>query len=239
MTHKLRVGVVGTGHFGRHHVRIYSELDEVELVGVCDLDEPRAREFADRFDTAACTDHRELLGKVDAVSVAVPTVKHLEVARDFLNEGVSVLVEKPIAQSSEEAREMVRLAAASGAKLQVGHVNRFSPAVLAMREMDIQPKFLEVHRLSAFSFRSLDVGVVLDLMIHDIDLVLTLVGGNVTHVDAVAFALIGNTEDICNARLRFDNNCVVNMTASRVSLKTLRKIRIFSPDAYILSLIHI
>jgi len=233
MTRKLRVGVVGVGRFGRHHARIYSELDEVELVGVADPDAERAADVARRADTAVFTDYHDLIDKVDAVSVAVPTRSHRSVSCDFLSRGVSVLVEKPMASSLAEALEMQAVAEKSGAALQVGLVYRFSPFMRAIREMDIEPKFIEVHRLSPFSFRSLDVGVVLDMMIHDIDLVLQLVRGRVEKIDAVAFAIVGATEDICSARMAFDDGCVANLTASRVALKTMRKVRLFSSDSYI------
>ncbi|HUW55646.1 MAG TPA: Gfo/Idh/MocA family oxidoreductase [Planctomycetota bacterium] len=233
MTTKLRVGVVGVGHFGRHHARIYSELDDVELVGVADCDAERAAEAARRTGTRVFTDYHDLIDKVDAVSVAVPTRLHMTVSCDFLSRGVSVLVEKPMAGTLAEARKMQAAAVKSGTALQVGLVCRFSPFMTVIRDMDIEPKFIEVHRLGPFSFRSLDVGVVLDMMIHDIDLVLQLAHGRPERVDAVAFPIVGKTEDICNARIAFDDGCVANLTASRVALKTMRKIRIFSPDSYI------
>lgn len=233
MKKTIRVGVVGVGHFGRHHARVYSELKDAELVGVADPDGERARKVARENNTTVFADYRELLDKVDAVSVAVPTRSHTSVTCDFLSHGVAVLVEKPMASSLAEARRMQSAADKSGATFQVGHIMRFSPFVRAVHQMDIEPKFIEVHRLSPFSFRSLDVGVVLDMMIHDIDLVLELVRGRVEKIDAVAFALAGKTEDICNARVSFDDGCVANLTASRVALKTMRKIRIFSSDSYI------
>jgi predicted dehydrogenase len=233
MSGRLKVGVVGVGHFGRHHARIYTELKDVELVGVADIDAERARAVAEMHHTAAFADHRELLGKVDAVSVAVPTHSHLAVARDFLDKGVSVLVEKPMAATAAEGREMLRRSKATGARLQVGHVTRFSAVMAAVRELEIVPRFLEVHRLSPFSFRSIDVGVVLDMMIHDIDLVLELARGHIEKVDAVGVAIIGRAEDICSARIAFSDGCVANLTASRVALKTMRRVRIFSPDSYI------
>jgi len=233
MNEALRVGVVGVGHFGRHHARVFSKLDGVKLVGVADIDGGRARAVGGEYAADAFSSHRDLFGKVDAVSVAVPTRSHASVACDFLKQGVAVLVEKPMAATLAEALGMQAAAEESGAKLQVGHIMRFSPVVMAMREMDVEPKFLEVHRLSPFSFRSLDVGVVLDMMIHDIDLVLQLARGRLEKIDAVAFALLGPTEDICNARMAFDDGCVANLTASRVALKTMRKVRIFSENSYI------
>ena len=233
MNDRLRVGVVGVGHFGRHHARIYAELPDVDLIGVVDRDVERARAVAETCDTDVFSDGADLLGRVDAVSVAVPTRDHAEVACAFLENDVSVLVEKPMAATLEEARRIRDAAAASNAQLQVGHVMRFSPIVLAMRELDVEPRFIEVHRLSPFSFRSLDVGVVLDMMIHDIDLLLELVRGRVEKVDAVGCAIVGESEDICNARIVFDNGCVANLTASRAALKTMRKLRVFSPQGYI------
>ncbi len=233
MADTLRVGVIGVGHFGKNHDRVYSELEGVTLVGVADADAERAKLIAGPLGVRAFADARELLGAVDAVSVAVPTTDHARVACECLSRGVSVLVEKPMAATLSEARDMESAAQASDATLQIGHIMRFTPAVLAVREMNVEPKFVEVHRLSPFSFRSLDVGVVLDMMIHDIDLVLELTSGRIEKVDAVAFALVGKTEDICNARVTFDDGCVANLTASRVAMKTMRKVRIFSPQGYI------
>ena len=233
MKDPLRVGVVGVGQFGRHHVRVYSELENVRLVGVVDLDVERSRAVAREHRTKAFADLDGLLREVDAVSVAVPTLDHRSVSCTALERGVSVLVEKPMASTLAEALAMRDAARNSGASLQVGHIMRFNPVVVAVHEMNIVPKFLEVHRLCPFSFRSLDVGVVLDMMIHDIDLVLQFVPGRIEKVDAVACTLVGETEDICNARIAFDCGAVANLTASRAALKTLRKARIFSPDCYI------
>jgi predicted dehydrogenase len=233
MSKALRVGVVGVGHFGQHHARVLSELDDVQLVGVADIDSARAGAVAERHSCTAFTDYRAMIGEVDAVSVAVPTSHHSVVSCDFLERGVSVLVEKPMASTSADAIAIRDAAEKSGATLQVGHIMRFNPVVVAMRELDIEPKFLEVHRLSPFSFRSIDVGVVFDMMIHDIDLVLGLARGWLEKVDACAVAVMGKTEDICNARLAFSDGCVANITASRVALKTMRKVRIFAGDSYI------
>ncbi|HUV39743.1 MAG TPA: Gfo/Idh/MocA family oxidoreductase, partial [Planctomycetota bacterium] len=229
----LRAGVVGVGHFGRHHARVYSELDDVELVGVFDVDRERARTVAGELRTAAFDDLAGLLDRVDVVSVAVPTCDHAAVSAQALERGVSVLVEKPMAATLEEAVALRETARRSEAKLQVGHIMRFNPVVAAVHEMHIEPKFLETQRLSPFSFRSLDVGVVLDMMIHDIDLVLQLTSGGVERVDAVGCAIVGDVEDMCNARIAFDDGAVANLTASRTSLKTLRRARVFSTGAYI------
>ncbi len=233
MGERLRVGVVGVGHFGRNHARVYSELKDVEFVGVADADGERARAVAEPLGVKSFADWRELAGQVDAVTVAVPTTLHAEVACGLLKQGVGVLVEKPMAATLAEARKIRAAAKKSGAALQIGHILRFTPAIVAVREMKIAPRFVEVHRLSPFSFRALDVGVVLDLMIHDIDLVLELTRSRLVKVDAVAGAIVGKTEDICNARLAFEDGCVANLTASRVAMKTMRKVRIFSPQGYI------
>jgi predicted dehydrogenase len=230
MKDKLRLGVVGVGHFGRHHARVYSELEDVRLVGVADTSVERADAVAARHGVPAFTDYRLLFGRVDAVSVAVPTAAHAAVSCDFLSRGISVLVEKPMAATLADALRMQDAANASGARLQVGHIMRFSPLVVAMREMDLVPRLLDIHRMSPFAFRSLDVGVVLDMMIHDIDLVLCLVRSRVEKVDATAFAVVGPHEDVCNARVVFDDGCVANLTASRVAPSPERTARVFSAD---------
>jgi len=230
MKDKVRLGVVGVGHFGRHHARVYSELEDVRLVGVADLLPERADAVARRHDTAAFSDYRLLFDRVDAVSVAVPTSAHSSVSCDFLEHGISVLVEKPMAGTLAEALRMQAAAEASGARLQVGHIMRFNPVVVALRDTDIVPRLIEIQRLSPFTFRSLDVGVVLDLMIHDIDLVLHLVRAEVEKVDAVGFAVVGETEDVASARIAFDDGCVANLTASRVATRTVREARVFSAE---------
>jgi len=229
----LRVAVVGVGTWGENHARIYHQLPQTRLVAVADVDEARAREVASRYETRAVADYHDLIGEVDAVSVAVPTTLHYPVAREFLEAGVATLLEKPMTRTLAEADELVALARRRGVPLQVGHIERFNPVIRAMAELDITPKFIECHRLSPMSLRVQDVGVVLDLMIHDLDVILQLVQAPIRRVDAVAVAVIGRHEDIANARLVFQTGCVANLTASRVALKKMRKIRVFSPDSYI------
>jgi len=230
---KLRVGVVGVGHLGQHHARIYSTLPGVELVGVVDADAEQARRVADKLGCKVVAGAEALAGQVDAVSVATPTVAHLKVARLFLERGAAALVEKPLAPNVAEAQEMVDLARSRGATLQVGHIERFNPAVRAALDLGVKPVFIESHRMSPFRFRSVDVGVVFDLMIHDIDLVLRFVGAEVESVDAAGAPVISPSEDIASARLSFANGCVANLTASRVSMKSMRKTRLFSRDRYV------
>ena len=224
--------MIGVGHMGRHHARIYSETPGVELVAVCDTDEARAKGIADKFQAPVVSRSSDLLGKVDAVTIAVPTVHHAEVARPFLQSGVAVLIEKPIAGDRDTARQIVDWAEEGKAVLSVGHSERFNPVVLAMDRMGVEPKFIETQRVSPFTFRSADVGVVFDMMIHDIDIVLHLVKSRNYKIHAVGVAVLGPHEDVANARVSFDNGCVVNLTASRLALKTDRRIRVFSPDAY-------
>jgi predicted dehydrogenase len=208
-------------------------MPHVRLVGVYDTDEETARETARAYSTEAVSSLDALLDKVQAVTIAVPTTYHLATATPFLERGIACLIEKPIARDSTEARQILALAARYKAVVQVGHIERFNPAVRAMLELDIRPGFMEVIRISPLSFRSIDVGVVLDMMIHDIDIVLQLTRSPIMSIDAVGVSVIGEAEDICNARLRFVNGCVANITASRLSLKTERKLRIFGTDQYV------
>jgi predicted dehydrogenase len=218
---------------GASHARVYSALPGVQLAAVADTDDARRNDVAARFKAEPVADYRRLEGRVDAVSVAVPTVSHADVSRFFLERGISVLVEKPMARSSAEAAALVDAAAAGGAVLMVGHIERFNPAFMAIDAMGVRPLFIECDRISPFKFRSADIGVVFDLMIHDIDLVLHLARSKVEKIDACGVPVLGVHEDICNARVVFENGCVANITASRVSTKSLRKIRLFSRDAYI------
>jgi predicted dehydrogenase len=229
----LRVAVIGVGHLGKHHARILSTLPGVELVAVVDTNRARAEEIAAANNTRAVFDARELAGKVDAVTVAVPTERHLDVALPFLSSGVPVLVEKPMARSLAEADQLVAAAKASGAVLAVGHTERFNPAVAAARPLLVDPRFIEVHRLGAFPERSLDIDVVFDLMIHDLDVVLSLVPSEVESIEAVGVPVLTGRVDIANARLRFANGCIANITASRISRDRVRKIRFFQPAAYL------
>lgn len=233
MSEPIPVAVVGTGHMGRHHVRIYHELAETQLVGIVDRDLSKARELADKYPTAAYDTIEPLLGKVRAVSVAVPTVAHLEVARPFIEAGVAVLIEKPLAPDSQTGRLLHRLAREHNVLLQVGHTERFNPVVRALHQMGVAPKFIETHRISPFTFRSADIGVVMDMMIHDIDVVLSLVRARPVRVEAVGVRVLARHEDVANAWVTFENGCVANLTASRLALKTERKIRVFSEQAYL------
>jgi len=230
---KLRGEVVGTGYVGKFHAEKYTRLDEVELVGVVDTEPATAEAVADKFGVPAYTDHRELLGKVDAVSVVVPTPAHFAVSRDFLEHDVDVLIEKPMTSTLEEADELIRIAESRGLIIQVGHLERFNSAVVALKDILKRPLFIESHRLSTFKPRGADVSVVLDLMIHDIDIILNFVRSEVTDVRAAGVSVISDHVDIANARLEFASGCVANVTASRISLKNERKIRLFQRDAYI------
>jgi predicted dehydrogenase len=229
----LRVAVVGIGHLGRHHARILGALDGAQLVAVVDTIAERARQAAEPTGARALTDFRDLVGEVDAVSIAVPTELHRDVAMPFLERGTAVLVEKPMARTLAEADELVAAAAASGATLLVGQTERYNPAVQAVLPLVTSPRFIEVHRLGVFPDRSLDIDVVFDLMIHDLDIVLALVKSEVTGIEAVGVPVLTPRYDIANARLRFASGCIANITASRISKERVRKIRFFQPDAYI------
>lgn len=228
---RIRVGVVGVGVLGSHHTRIYSSLPQVELVGVVDPIPERRRELASRYDCRSWPDHGPLLDRVDAVSVAVPTSLHAEVALPFLKRGIHVLVEKPIAEDLESATRMVD--EAREVVLHVGHSERFNPAVLAIRPYVKIPRFFEVHRLSVLTPRSLDVDVVLDLMIHDLDLITQMVWSPIREIRAVGIPVLTPRVDIANARLEFEDGCVANLTSSRVSKQKMRKLRFFQADDYI------
>ena len=230
---KLRVGVVGTGYLGKFHAEKYTHLNAVELVGVVDRDRATAEAVAGKFGVPAYTDHRELLGKVDAISVVVPTPAHFAVSRDFLEHDVDVLIEKPMTSTLDEADELIRIAESRGLIIQVGHLERFNSAVVALKDILKRPLFIESHRLSTFKPRGTDVSVVLDLMIHDIDIILNFVHSEVKDIRAAGVSVISDHVDIANARLEFASGCVANVTASRISLKNERKIRLFQRDAYI------
>ncbi|MFT3905311.1 MAG: Gfo/Idh/MocA family oxidoreductase [Steroidobacteraceae bacterium] len=230
---KLRTAVVGVGYLGRFHAQKYAALEGCELVGVVDARAETAERVAAELNTRAYTDHRELLGKVDAVSVATITPAHFGVASAFVESGAHVLVEKPITTTPEEARKLIELASARGRVLQVGHLERFNPALRAAEPYLRAPRFMECLRLAPFRERGTDVNVVLDLMIHDIDLVQTIVGSASTQVDAVGTPVFSPQIDIANARLHFTGGCVANVTASRVSMKTERKLRVFQDDTYL------
>ncbi len=233
MAHELKIGVIGTGRLGTIHARVYHEIPHVELSGVCDIDAPRAQHVAHQYNTRAFTDLGGLWPLVDAVSIATPTGTHFKIAREALLEGKHVLIEKPITQHLSQARHLIRLAHRRGLTLQVGHVERFNSAFAAVHKMTVNPRFIECHRLSPFPNRSLDIGVVFDLMIHDIDIVLGLVGSAIKRIDAIGVSVLTPFEDIANVRLTFRNGCIANLTASRISEEPLRKIRLFFKDTYI------
>jgi predicted dehydrogenase len=229
----LRIAVVGVGHVGRHHARILAALPGVELVGVVDKNRERAAEVAAANGTRPFIDYREIVGQVDAVTIAVPTELHCEVALAFLRAEIPVLVEKPIARSVEEADTMIAAALRANVAFAVGHTERFNPAVAASRPFLPDPRFIEVHRLGTFPERSLDIDVVFDLMIHDLDVVLSLVDSPIDSIDAVGVPVLTPRVDIANARLRFVNGCTANLTASRISRDRVRKIRFFQPKTYL------
>lgn len=230
---KIRAAVVGVGYLGRFHAQKYAQASDCELVAVADARQQAREQVGAELGVRAVADHRELLGSVDAVSVVTPTPAHFAIAREFLAAGVHVLVEKPITETAAEARELIGLASRGKVILQVGHLERFNAAILAAEPYLRTPRFVECHRLAPYRERGTDVNVVLDLMIHDIDIVQTIVGAPITTIDAVGTPVFSEEIDICNARIRFANGCVANATASRVSLKTERKLRVFEDDAYL------
>lgn len=229
----LRIGVIGVGYLGRLHAQKMASFGDVAFVGVSDADEERGKAVAGEFGTAFYSKTHELLGKIDAVSIAVPTTAHYRLAREAMRAGVHVLLEKPIAATLREGRALVKEAAARNLIFQIGHLERFNPAVLSAASVLKEPGFIECHRLGMFGGRGTDVDVVLDLMIHDIDLILSFVRSPVVRINAVGVPVISPNIDIANARLAFGNGCVANVTASRVSMRKQRKIRIFQEDAYV------
>ena len=231
--HRLRVAVVGVGHLGCHHARLLAAMDGVRLVGVVDTNAARAQEIAASAGTTAYTSWQDLAGAVDAVTIAVPTEAHVEVALGFIAAGVHVLIEKPLARSVAEADAVIAAAAARGVRLAVGHTERFNPAVTAARAHLVHPRFIEVHRLGTFPERSLDIDVVFDLMIHDLDLLLSIVDEPVVSVEAVGVPVLTPRIDIANVRLKFAGGCIANLTASRISRDRVRKIRFFQPQSYL------
>ncbi|WP_275097671.1 Gfo/Idh/MocA family protein [Sedimenticola hydrogenitrophicus] len=232
MSKKLRVGVVGVGYLGRFHALIYSRMENVELVGVVDIDPQTAARVAEECGCTAFGSSSDLLGKVDAVSIVVPTTAHLDEARPFLEAGVHMLLEKPIASTVEAGREIVRLAEAAGVILQIGHLERFNAGVMALAERIRRPRFIEAHRMGGFVERATDVDVVSDLMIHDIDIILSLVKSEIIAISAVGTPVLTSHVDIANARLEFANGTVANVIASRVSEKRMRRIRVFEENRY-------
>lgn len=231
--HKIKVAVVGVGYLGSIHAQIYQQIEACSLAAVCDINKERLNEVSGRLGVNAYSDYKELFDKVDAVSVAVPTRLHHKIAADFLKRRIHALVEKPFASNLKEADSLIKIAKKNKLILQVGHIERFNSAFAATQKLIQDPKFIECHRLSPFPNRSLDVGVVLDLMIHDIDIVLGLVDSPLKKIEAVGVPVLTEFEDIANARINFKNGCVCNLTVSRVSDEWMRKIRIFLKNAYI------
>ena len=229
---KIRAAVVGVGYLGKFHAEKYAQIPEAELVAVVDTDREKREELAQRLGTEAVADHREILDRVDAVSIAVPTRYHHAVARDFLERGIHVLLEKPITTTLAEADDLIRIASAKKLVFQVGHLERFNPAVLALDAVLNGPRFVESIRIAPFKPRGTDVNVVLDLMIHDLDIILHFVRSPLRHVDAMGIPVLSDKVDIANARLAFENGCVANVTASRVTGKTMQKIRFFGTEGY-------
>jgi predicted dehydrogenase len=230
---RIRTAVVGVGYLGGFHAEKYAALPNSELVAVVDVDAERAESVATRLGTRAFAGHRDIIGKVDAVSIAVPTQSHYEVARDFLRNGVGVLLEKPMTTTLEEADDLIRIARESDAVLQIGHLERFNPVVVALDDILNDPRFIESIRIAPFKPRGTDVNVVLDLMIHDIDIIQNIIRSPIKRIDSIGAPVFTEEEDIANARIQFENGCVANVTASRISMKSERRMRIFQPDAYI------
>ena len=228
----IKIGVVGIGHLGNYHLQKYQKLENCEIVAVADNLIDRAEKAADIYKCSAFSDHRNMLGKVDAISIATPTGEHYRVARDFLAAGVDVLIEKPICATLEEADELIGLAQKNNLVLQVGFVERFNPAIMALEKVITTPMFIEAHRLHPFFERGTDVDVILDLMIHDLDIILKFVNSPLATMDAVGIPVLSNKIDISNVRLSFTSGCVANITASRISAKTMQKIRFFGAEGY-------
>ena len=230
---KIRTGVVGAGKMGAIHAKVYDLLPQSDFVAVVDIDAEKAEDLAKKYNSSVFTDCEDILGKVDAVTIASPTTTHQKLAKIFIENNVAVMIEKPLAVSVREGRKIVELAKRNDTVVAVGHSERCNPVVQAMKRLDIEPKFIEAIRISPYPFRSVDIGVVLDVMIHDIDIVLSLAASKIKKIDAVGVNVIGEEEDICNARIFFENGCIANITASRLALKTERKVRVFSRQAYL------
>ena len=229
----MKVAVVGVGFLGQHHARVYSQIPEIELFGVCDIDKKRAEKIAKNFNAQPFSNYKELIGKIDAVSIVVPTHLHYTVAKDFLNSGIHCLVEKPITKDVSQAEELLKIANEKNIILQIGHIERFNTAVIEAQKHIKSPKFIEAQRLGPYDPRVAHIGVVMDLMIHDIDIILTLVNTRIIQMDVIGTKILSQNEDIANVRLKFENGCVANISASRVSLDKFRKIRIFQDDSYV------
>ena len=229
----LKIGIIGAGHLGKFHLNNWLEIDDVVVVGFCDTDETNAKTVTEKYKIKRFASAEELLDNCDAVDIVAPTTYHYELCALALRKGKHVFVEKPLTNTMDEAKALLKLAVESNLKFQVGHVERFNPAFVALKNYKLEPMFIEVHRLSQFNPRGTDVSVILDLMIHDIDIILQLVKSNVSYISANGVSVLSDTPDIANVRIEFDNGCVANLTSSRISMKKMRKMRLFQKDAYI------
>jgi len=229
----LKVGVIGAGHLGKFHLNNWAEIEGVQLVGFCDTDDANAKLVSEKYNLTRYAEAEQLIDDCDALDIVAPTSFHFELCEAAIKKGKHVFVEKPLANTMDEARALVKLVKEANIKFQVGHVERFNPAFLALQEYNLQPMFIEVHRLAQFNPRGTDVSVILDLMIHDIDIILSLVKSNVNYISANGVSVMSDTPDIANVRIEFDNGCVANLTSSRISMKKMRKMRLFQKDAYI------
>lgn len=232
MSEKLKTAVIGTGHLGREHARVYAMLAEADLVAVCDTNETAGRVIAEKYQTRFVRDYRELFGQVEAVSIATPTISHHEITCACLEAGISVLVEKPISHTLAEADEMIARAESKAVTLQVGQIERFNPAFRELQQRVTKPRFFEAHRMGIFTPRSLDIDVVMDLMVHELDIIAALVGQEAVKIEAVGIPILTPKIDLANARIEFAGGCVANITASRVAGERLRKLRVFQPHEY-------
>ena len=233
MKKRIKVSVIGVGHLGYHHARVLKSMKGVDLVSICDNDRNNRGKACRDFKVIGVSDYRDVVGDVDCVSIAVPTVNHYQLAKYFLNSGKDIFIEKPICTTVSQAKKLIELARENRKILQVGHIERFNPAMLAAEKYIKKPLFIESHRISAFKTRVKDIGVVLDLMVHDIDIILQLTGSKIKKIDATGIPVLTGFEDIANARIVFESGCIANITVSRISFKNMRKLRIFQKNAYI------
>ncbi len=229
----IKIGLIGAGHLGKFHLNNWQEIEGVEIAGFCDTDDANAAAVSEKYDIKRYSSPEELIAHCDAVDIVAPTTFHYDLCALALRNGKHVFVEKPLTNTMDEAKALLKLAKESNLRFQVGHVERFNPAFTALKDHDLHPMFIEVHRLAQFNPRGTDVSVILDLMIHDIDIILHLVKSEVSYISANGVAVMSDTPDIANVRIEFDNGCVANLTSSRISMKKMRKMRLFQKDAYI------